>query len=841
VTLSLDEGGTAFCRAVRRGFAEPEVLEILDTNFQSTVAPGSNAVVNITSYDTHGEPLLLGTDYDVYCYAHDDLCHNCDVPSGITAQAVTRSKTEVRTLDETPPQIQLVARESISRDEIHITLRVDEGARVWCAAWASPPPSIAGSYESLIKGFAANCADTQSRACGSFWVYDFDDLEDSASDGVAAISDYNAAGTWTYNEDVEIVLSGLTEELEYSHIYCFAEDDEDDGVGSTPNIMVYSSPSAPAASQVLHVQTQLGSVTTLDESPPSFTTLAIDDPTAYETKIIVTFSLNEAGTAYCRATRVDSGESSDDLHVLKIISAGWSATYTGGTATIEMTRIENADPATVLHDAETTSIAPGVQYDVYCWAVDVAETTGGLPRPNFALHSYSSADVGSVSSPSGGRTAAVWVVDATPPTMTLLHVESINHETLQVILQLDEPGTLWCAAAELDGSSIATNCKESAVQDTEPDNSVTPCYYETFVKGSYAHSTTFRADVHAAYEAYTIAVDRIWLSDRTGSSVLRRETPYKIFCFAEDDWKIEADNATLNSLSFVSPSGPNMVPFNATEALVAQIGTQTTLDDTPPSFTKLEIEDPTAYDTMIIVTFRLNEAGTAYCRPLRSDSAAAASPMTINQIVNGQWSAANPGDGTTTSTIEITRMAQPDPALTTSDDETALVDDQQQYHVYCWAHDDAADSFGSPRLNYMIQGYVDAVVATPGAPEGGTTRSVWVVDDTAPTMIFVHAEAINDETIHLTLQLDEPGTIWCAAAELDGSAGATYCKDSEMQDTDLSVDPCYFEVQIKGGMADSTVFSAEVHEAYRDVHVEVDKIWGKSKSGSVPDVLFRRG
>ena len=40
-------------------------------------------------------------------------------------------------------------------------------------------------------------------------------------------------------------------------------------------------------------------------------------------------------------------------------------------------------------------------------------------------------------------------------------------------------------------------------------------------------------------------------------------------------------------------------------------------------------------------------------------------------------------------------------------------------------------------------------------------EGVWVVDTTPPMMILVRAEGISGDTLQLTLQLDEPGTIWC--------------------------------------------------------------------------------
>ena len=61
-------------------------------------------------------------------------------------------------------------------------------------------------------------------------------------------------------------------------------------------------------------------------------------------EIVVTFTLNEAGTVYCRPTRRDSGET--NLQISTIVSADWSATFTdgGSDTTITMTSVENTAP-----------------------------------------------------------------------------------------------------------------------------------------------------------------------------------------------------------------------------------------------------------------------------------------------------------------------------------------------------------------------------------------------------------------------------------------------------------------------------------------------------------------
>ncbi len=63
--------------------------------------------------------------------------------------------------------------------------------------------------------------------------------------------------------------------------------------------------------------------------------------------------------------------------------------------------------------------------------------------------------------------------------------------------------------------------------------------------------------------------------------------------------------------------------------------------------------------------------------------------------------------------------------------------EETQYDVYCWAQDDAVDSFNQPRLNYMTSDYVGNDLVSYTAPQGGRTAYVWVVDSTPPTVIHV--------------------------------------------------------------------------------------------------------
>jgi hypothetical protein len=685
---------------------------------------------------------------------------------------------------------------------------------------------MSASYISHIKGFGAQCSDSKSRPCGSFWVYDMDDIEDTTSDNVTDQTDYDSKNIWRYNQDVDLVLFDLVEETPYSHIYCFAEDDESNGHGTSPNVMSFNDGSQDPARRVLSTHTRIGTVNTLDESPPSFTKLQIQDPTAQDSAIIITFQLNEAGTAYCRATRTESGETALDMPINRLLTANWSGAYSSGDVTIEMTKLENVTPSVTSRDDEDDPFVQNEQYDVYCWAKDEAVDTAGSLRVNYMLQDYVGTAVSATQTPLGGMTRYVWVVDSTPPTMIFVRAESTNHETIQVTLQLNEPGTLWCSAAEVAGSSTVSNCLETAVQDTQPDLSQAYCYFETFTKGSLSEQSVFRADIHQVYVDHQIEVNRIVESDTVGSSPLYHETPYKIFCFAEDDWKIEADSAP-DSENYVAPAAPNKSPLSASVHLKNEIGQVTTLDDSPPSFTKLAIQDPTAFNTRIIVTFSLNEVGTTYCRTTRTDSGETAADMPVNRILAADWSAVYSSG---TVTIDMTNLESS--SLSTADAWRDALKEATQYDIYCWAVDSAQDSYQQPRPNYMTQGYVSTEVGSPSLPLGGLTSSVWVTDSTPPTIIHIAHESVAEDTIQMTLQLNEPGTVWCSAASMEPGT-SIFCKAADVQTTD-SLAPCYLETFVKGLPQEGTVFRADIHNAFVDHEVEVNRIRRKDATGSQP-------
>eukprot|EP00913_Durusdinium_trenchii_P027300 g25611.t1 len=263
---------------------------------------------------------------------------------------VVLTKDTIRTKDYTVPKMRFVAAESIARDKILVTLQVDEGAMVWCAAWSADPAFTDSTDAETERG----------ERRGGLGRADYDDLY-----------------KWKPREDVDIVVSGLTEETDYPFIYCFAQDDE-----TVPNKMFFDS-AGSSGDNVHTMQQEIGTVKTLDESPPIFTMLSIADPTALNDRIVVTFQLNEAW----KRRRVSACRSEGRARREEILDP-----LTTGTITI--TSLESRDPTSVIYEAS--------QYDIYCWAKDSAVDTHGFARPNYMSQSYVETPVGSVASPAGG-------------------------------------------------------------------------------------------------------------------------------------------------------------------------------------------------------------------------------------------------------------------------------------------------------------------------------------------------------------------------------------------------------------------------------------------------------
>lgn len=721
VVLELDEAGTAYCQAVRKDFNMPTILEILDTDFSGAYPgpDGGETTVEIRGYDRpinsdngYVSPLVLGTDYDVYCYAHDNLCNGCKVTNGVDPAHVEETKTRERTQDTTRPYMRFVAAESIKYSEIQITLQVDEGAKVWCAAWESDP-GIAG-IETSIKDQASFCLDTRNRECGTFWVYDLDDIEDSAIDGhgddnVYSISDYEDDNNWKYNQDVDIILNNLIGETLYHFIYCFAEDDE-----ATPNKM--------SDSNIQAMQMAIGTIKTLDETPPSFTYLAMTDPTDHNDRIIVTFSMNEAGTAYCRVTLTKSGETT--LRINQILSANYYASVASAAdvAHITVDKLESKDMShNTLYEAQ--------RYDVYCWAKDDAVDSQQMPRPNYMSQSYVDTLTTDPNNPLGGYTKHVWVKDLTAPTITYVSSEALSDTVIQITLQLNEPGTVWCTPVE---DSSATHLDVASMTDDT---------YEDFIK----HGGFFMV-VPDPYVNVDVEVDKLSALDLLSSERLQPKTDYYIYCFAEDDWKIEAMSAADPSGNFdeantavpnATASGGNPVTLDAATNLKDEIGQVKTLDLLPPIIT---IENVTSTEVTITVTLSLDEGGTAWCQAVRKDFDI---PPILLILDTDFQSPVVVGSSTT---VLISGYDRP---FSNSDAYTPLVLGTD-YDVYCYAEDDLCS--GCKVTNGVTYAQVEA-----------TKETIRTLDLEVPQMTFVTAESIRMDEILVTLQVHEGSKVWCAA------------------------------------------------------------------------------
>ncbi|CAE8613427.1 unnamed protein product, partial [Polarella glacialis] len=333
-----------------------------------------------------------------------------------------------------------------------------------------------------------------------------------------------------------------------------------------------------------------------------------------------------------------------------ILSANFPAVVAGPAieASITVTKLESKDTA-VLHEA--------AQYDVYCWAKDSAVDTQNQPRPNYMTQTYLETDVGAAymglvppAFPLGGRTRNVWVKDTTPPTVIYVSSEAITDQVLQITLQLNEPGTVWCQPV-----LPATDAGKIDIADVDGTT------YIAYIKGRTA---SFMEYVHTAFRNVDVEVNMLDNDDGLAATSLLSETPYNIFCFAQDDWQIEADNSALQSANYAigntatpSMAGGNTgneITFVAATAVKDAIGQVITLDLTPPVITVTGIAST---ETTITVTAKLSETGTIWCQAVRTGF----NVPTILEILDSNYNsaftyAASPA---ATTTVLITGYDRP--------------------------------------------------------------------------------------------------------------------------------------------------------------------------------------
>eukprot|EP00927_Polykrikos_kofoidii_P002778 TRINITY_DN11111_c1_g1_i1.p1 TRINITY_DN11111_c1_g1~~TRINITY_DN11111_c1_g1_i1.p1 ORF type:complete len:1928 (+),score=277.30 TRINITY_DN11111_c1_g1_i1:722-5785(+) len=732
VTVKLDETGTVWCQAVRKGFDAPTILEILDTNFYSLYPDslstvGATTTVELIGYNrprnfdnSYLTPLVLGTDYDVYCYADDDLCVGCRVTNGVSFAHVLSTKATIRTKDYTLPNMRYVTAESIARDQVLVTLQVDEGSRVWCAVWSSDPSAgwSSAAAEAAIKGKEGDCHDGRGRRCGTFWIYDLDDIEDDISDGVYDLTTYEDA-IWKFNQDVDIIVSGLTERTDYPYIYCYAEDDE-----TPPNKMIFDNAASAGPSNIHTMQMEIGTIQTLDESPPSFTHLSILDPSAHNDRLVVTFKLNEAGTAYCRAKYSDSAETT--LRINQILTANYFDNVADSSALgqIVIDKLEFNDDRTLYEAA---------RYDVYCWAKDSAVDTNGYARPNYMVQSYVETAVGNVNLPQGGKTTNVWIRDTTPPTIIVVAREALAEDTIQVTLQLNEPGTIWCQIVNKDSLAPGHYCQDQDVLSSLSPGD--PCHYETFVKGVPAHGTTFSAEVHVPYQDHDINLNKIEkVTPVTAGESLTAQEYYNVWCFAEDDWALQATLAPNPSPSFTPPVQSNKILWPHAKAVKDSIGLVLTLDQTAPSW--LAISGTPYSETQLQMDMTLDEQGTIWCMAVRHGFA----EPSVNEILqNNEYS--------TDCGTPCDVMMQGLQSKTT-------------YDVWCYAEDDNVYPQRPNGRKFMS-----------GA--GGQVMTLTTLDETPPILTIVSAESPVSSEIRIKVKMDEPGEVWCNSW-VSGSSGVDF-------------------------------------------------------------------
>lgn len=159
----------------------------------------------------------------------------------------------------------------------------------------------------------------------------------------------------------------------------------------------------------------------------------------------------------------------------------------------------------------------------------------------------------------------VWMTDSTPPSILFFRASGVKTEelfgalypftfvivlvgfpfcwttrwqdTLQIMLQLSEPGTVWCqnlsftsdhgvnaayvrcsgqVAETVNASTPSPYCREDEIS-SDPS---APCYWETFVKGSQSQGTSFSQIVPEAYTFIEVEMNRIWRKSMTSGDPL---------------------------------------------------------------------------------------------------------------------------------------------------------------------------------------------------------------------------------------------------------------------------------------------------------------------------------
>merc|ERR1719482_1455981 len=355
-----------------------------------------------------------------------------------------------------------------------------------------------------------------------------------------------------------------------------------------------------------------------------------------------------------------------------------------------------------------------------------------------------STDVGSPSSPSGGRTRNIWIVDVTPPTLIHKNTEALSENTIETTLQLDVPGTVWCQPVLPSISPSSSKLKA---------DHLTAANYEVYIKGDSTRGTYNSRDVHVPYNNVVVSMNMIEDASRTSSSSLVAEETYHIFCYAEDTWDLVTSD-TVNyphSPNYATGAVANKVPFSSTQNYSAAVGDLTMLDFTPPTIT---ITSASTTETSITVVLQLNEPGTAWCRCIL-DGYSGPSGVEIREL----GYSVNVPSASTDVTIVINSLDVIGNVLTRGTD----------YDVYCYAEDDLC-------LACLTTNVVnESVIQQTKADIESLVTQVRTLDQTPPSMTLIGAETLTNSQVQVTLQVDEGARVYCAAFDADpGFGSSTY-------------------------------------------------------------------
>ncbi|CAE7848818.1 unnamed protein product, partial [Symbiodinium sp. KB8] len=590
--------------------------------------------------------LLRGTGYDVHCQLEDDNMHPL-LPNRRVLPVLSASVN-----DFTPPDIRVVRASGSEPGLIVVTLQLDEPGTVWCFS-----PSTVGQV--ISPG----------------WVLAHGWRSETAADA---------------NTDVEVTVSrrGTTElqlvsETAYE-TYCAAKD-----TATNPSCTDPGCPAVPNLNTLAEMQLvrdAVGQIITRDVDPPTFSLLGARG--VGEDMLSITLQLNEPGTAYCRATRTDAASTA--LHISHIVQAGFYATNDAmASSVISIDKL--ADRAT------EAPLTRGTAYDIFCWAKDSAQLHSCRPQgasavcsfeasPNFMEQSYVQTRFSQTVHPpdletgaSGGLIDMVRTWDTTPPVLTFVWAEARSEDSMTATLQLDEPGTAYCRAYDVDpGSNV------------------------TFADVVAAPGGPFSFDLpsDSPLRSFTASAQRNFEITVTG---LSREVLYFVYCVAEDD---EATDGCFQRNATESPDCGNN---EAAPILTEPLG-RYSLDLTPPTLLVLDAVSYT--QDSVRVTASLNEAGTVWCAAVLDLQP----PPATNEVVAAGYLASIGAAGVLDVTIQN------------------LMRDTE-YDVYCFARDDGTMSAANSTLEVKLSkknsiSYSDMVATKMDAHV--------IYDSEAPRLLAVH-------------------------------------------------------------------------------------------------------